>query len=167
MPDAISPISPMPLWKNLLRDNGREGVLPELFFNAASPAAPAFPEGGTLIALAAVPDVLERSFRRGVVLCAAGESFTALLFWRGRVFGVFRHKTAVRGVENIMRDLKEFRLGWLPDEVAKESGGDGTAFAELPPEAEGFPVTCIAGPDACLFADYGKIYEIGRGAVAE
>lgn len=161
MPDTTQP---MPLWKTLLRDNAREGVLPELFCNAAAP----FSEGGILLALAARPDILERSFRRGAVLCAAdGDIFTALLFWRGRVFGVFRHRLAVRGVENLMRDLKEFRLGWLPDEVAKESGGEGTAFAELPPEAEGFPVTCIAGRDAPLFAACGKIYETGRGAVAE
>lgn len=162
MPDTTHP---MPQWKTLLRDNAQEGVLPETFFNAAAMSAP---EGETLLALAARPDILERSFRRGVVLCAAGgDIFTALLFWRGRVFGVFRHRLAARGAENLMRDLKEFRLGWLPDEVVNNSGGDGTAFAELPPEAEGFPVTCIAGPDASLFADHGKIYEIKRGAVAE
>lgn len=162
MPDAI-PL--LPLWKALFRANAEKGVSPETFFNAASPAGQ---DCGTLRSLAARPDILERSFRRGAVLCVAGEeAFTALLFWRGRVFGVFRHGITARGVENIARDLKEFRLGWLPDEVAKESGGDGTAFAELPPEAEGFPVICIAGPGAPLFADYGKIYEIGRGAVAE
>ena len=57
-------------------------------------------------------------------------------------------------------------LGWLPDESARETGGDGTAFAILPPEAEGFPMTCFAGPRANLFAGHGKIYENVHNAVA-
>lgn len=155
----------MRYWKTLLSGHKEDGATPEVFFAAAASSAP---DGGLLAAFANQPGILDRSVRRGVALCAAGDVFfTALLFWRGRIFGVYRHRIAERGVEGIIRDLKEFRLGWLPDEVVKASGGDGSAFAPLPPEAEGFPVVCFAGPGSRLFEGHGKICGIRHDAVAE
>lgn len=161
MPDAPGS---MRYWKTLLHDHEEDGVSPEVFVAAAA----SMPDGDLLSVFAHEPGILDRSFRRGVALCAAGDVFfTALLFWRGRIFGVYRHRIAARGVEGIVHDLKEFRLGWLPDEIVKASGGDGSAFALLPPEAEGFPVTCFAGPGSRLFEGYGKIYGVLHDAVAE
>lgn len=160
MPDLLPSLQ---TWKALLRDHPEHGVAPEDFFRGCTDR-----DERTLAALAVDPGIRERSFRRGAVLCAAGgERFTALLLWRGRILGLYGHRVALRGLENIVRDLKEFRLGWLPDEVVRQTGGYCSAFAVLPPEAEGFPVTCVAGPQAGLFAAYGKIYETGYDAVAE
>ena len=162
MPNTI-PLSSA--WKTLLREHAEQGVPPEAFFSGGGQPQP---DEGILAALAALPEVRERSFRRGAVLCAAGaECFTALLFWRERILGVYRHTTGARGVDGIAHDLKEFRLGWLPDETVRQTGGDGSAFAILPPEAEGFPLICLAGPGSALFAEYGKLYTTGNGAVAE
>ncbi len=144
----------MPEWRRLLRENTRSGIPP-----ADAPEA-LFSGAGVLRDLAATEEIFERSFRRGVTLCAAGETgLTALLLWRGNIFGVYRHTLTARGVNGVLQDLKEFRLGWLPDEAVRQTGGEGSAFADLPPEAEGFPAVCFAGVNAGLFAGHGKIYE--------
>ncbi|MCC8193819.1 MAG: DUF1786 family protein [Deltaproteobacteria bacterium] len=153
------PTASLPEWKRLLRESRDAGVTPERAASADSPAGTL----GALCDLARFPEIHTRSFRRGMVLCAVGESdLTAALLWRGRIFGIYRHSVAIRGVEGVLEDLKEFRLGWLPDEAVRETGGEGTAFAELPPEAEGFPVACFTGRDAGLFAGHGKIYGEAR-----
>lgn len=146
---------PLPQWRDLLHSHAEGGVALEAF-------CVAFPENvgsALLLSLGCRQDVLDRSFRRGLVLCAAEESvFTAVLFWQGRVLGVYRHYRDKRGVDGIVLDLKGFRLGWLPDEIVRGTGGAGSAFAALPPEAEGFPAICIAGPAKYCFAGHGKLY---------
>ncbi|SBW10277.1 hypothetical protein KL86DPRO_60102 [uncultured delta proteobacterium] len=144
----------MPEWRRLLRENAQDGVppsdAPEFLFSGAE----------VLRDLALAREIFERSFRRGVTLCAAGETgLTVLLLWRGNIFGVYRHTLAARGVDGVLQDLKEFRLGWLPEETVRQTGGEGSAFADLPPEAEGFPAVFFAGVNAGLFAGHGKIYE--------
>ena len=154
MPDQTAPV---PEWKRLLRECEGTGISPESAGNAAQPSDVTI---GDIACLARIPEIHERSFRRGMVLCAVGEAdLTAALFWRGRIFGLYRHNVSTRGVEGVLLDLKEFRLGWMPDEAVRETGGSGTAFTELPAEAEGFPVLCLTGPKAGLFAGYGKIYD--------
>ena len=154
----------MRAWRQLLGVDAEQGLLPD---NAPGSADWPDDDAVSFRRLVCAPEILERSFRQGITLCIAGKTrFTAVLFWRGRVFGIYRHNLAARGEEAILCDLKEFRLGWLPDEAARQTGGDGTAFALLPPEAEGFPMTCFAGPHANLFAGHGKIYENVHNAVA-
>ena len=141
-------------WRRLLRENAQNGVpladAPKFLFSGAE----------VLRDLASAQEISERSFRRGITLCAAGETgLTALLLWRGNIFGIYRHTLAARGVNGVLQDLKEFRLGWLPEETVRQTGGEGSAFADLPPEAEGFPAVCFAGINAGLFAGHGKIYE--------
>lgn len=152
MPQHVCPLS---RWRNLLHSHAEDGVTLEAFC-AASPENTG---SALLLNLGCRQDVLDRSFRRGLVLCAAEEpAFTAVLFWQGRVLGVYRHYRDKRGVDGIVLDLKEFRLGWLPDETVRGTGGAGSAFAALPPEAEGFPAICITGPAKNCFAGQGKLY---------
>ncbi len=135
-----------------------EGLEPE---GVATGAVAADEDFSLLRALALVPAVTERSYRQGLVLCIAGTGlFTAALFWRERIFGVYRHVTALRGRDGILRDLKDFRLGWLPEETVRETGGIGCVFAALPAEAEGFPVMCVTGPGRHAFQGQAKIYEL-------
>lgn len=148
-------VCPLPRWRDLLRSHAEDGATLEAFC-AASPENAG---SSLLLALGCRQDVLDRSFRRGLVLCAAEDSaFTAVLFWQGRVLGVYRHYRDKRGVDGIAVDLKEFRLGWLPDEIVRGTGGAGSAFTALPPEAEGFPAICITGPAKTCFAGHGKLY---------
>ena len=145
-----------PEWKRLLHECGDSGFAPERLQENLFPSDPTTDD---IVFLARQPEIYEQSFRRGLVLCAAGEGdFTAALFWRGHIFGLYRHNITVRGLEGALLDLKEFRLGWLPDEVVRQTGGEGAAFTALPPEAEGFPLVCVTGPCAGMFAGHGKIF---------
>ena len=153
MPNQTAPV---PEWKRLLRESNGEGISPE---SAKSVAASSDATIGNIAALSCLPEIHDRSFRRGMVLCAAGETdFTAALYWRGRIFGLYRHTVSTRGVEGVLLDLKEFRLGWMPDETVRETGGCGSALTDLPPEAEGFPLACFTGANSGLFAGHGKMY---------
>ncbi|MDR3073801.1 MAG: DUF1786 family protein [Deltaproteobacteria bacterium] len=135
-------------WKQILREH-RDGAPPALF--AGKPAA---------LALLRDPAIAERGFRRGMVLLDAGETdITAFLVWRGLVFGIWRQRAAQTSRESLERDLPEFRLGWLPDETALASGGRATAFAALPPEAEGFPAIYITGRDRRRFTGCGRLVD--------
>ncbi len=96
----------------------------------------------------AVPEVRTRSRQQGVTVINMGNShILAFLVYRERVFGIYEHHTADRETPDLLHDLKEFRLGWLPDEQVRASGGHGCALlSPLPPEAEGFAPTFVLGP---------------------
>ena len=146
----------MEKWDSLLRGHAELGVSPERFLNAGNSDGQEFTP---LFVLATAPDVVERSFRQGLALCLAGTPyFTALLYWRGHVFGVYRHNLDHRNVAGVMLDLKEFRLGWLPEETVRATGGEGVAFIELPQKAEGFPVIWFTGPEQHRFAGLGRMF---------
>ncbi len=106
------------------------------------------------------PAVRKRSHRQGVTAIYAGvERLTAFLFFQERLFGLFEHNSAAP-VEQLLDDLKEFRLGWLPDEVVRAQGGYGAALrGEMPPQAEGFMPTFVFGPGKSLFAAHGKMLD--------
>lgn len=165
----------MHLWNTILRRHAEQGAPPEAFMLAAGTAAA--PPGlaalqsavkgfvtdsgvAPLLLLLHDAEIHRRSFRRGLVLLNAGEvHITAFLVWRGHVFGVYEHHTRGMDILKVMRDLSEFRLGWLPDEAVRSDGGHGTAFADIPPEAEGFPAMYVTGQERGLFDGYGKICE--------
>lgn len=118
----------------------------------------------------AVPEIARRSQRQGVTVVNAGNSHTvAFLVYRERVFGVYEHHTALLNTERLLADLKDFRLGWLPDEVIRQRGGHGCLFLPpLPPEAEGFMPTFTLGPQrdilqghAQFVAPYGDMMVAG------
>lgn len=111
-----------------------------------------------------------RSFRQGVTLLHLENGHvSAALIWRGRIFGLYEHHVPKDGadsafLERTLHDLKEFRLGWLPDETVRASGGHGTAFAALPPEAEGFPMTYVSGEGKELFTGHARMVDHKYGA---
>ncbi|MDL2210120.1 DUF1786 family protein [Desulfovibrio sp. OttesenSCG-928-O18] len=136
-------------WKDVLGQNAADGAPPEAFCGANGPFFPLCDA-----------TVLERSWRRGLVLLAAENGYVAAcLVFRGRVFGTYARAAESVPVETVLRELPEFRLGWLPDEAVRLSGGLGAAFAVLPAEAEGFPIVLICGENRHSFTGHGKIID--------
>ena len=106
----------------------------------------------------AAPEVAARNLRQGVTVVNVGNSHVvAFLVYQGAVLGVYEQHTGLRNTEQLLHDLKEFRLGWLPDEVVRAEGGHGTAFCgPLPEEAEGFMPTFVVGPQRELLRGHGQ-----------
>lgn len=114
---------------------------------------------GTAALLGALctPEVAERSCREGVTVINVGNSHTvAALVYQNRVCALYEHHTGTREQEDLLRDLSEFRLGWLPDEHVRATGGHGTAFGHMPEEAGGFTPTFILGPRRELLRGHGQ-----------
>lgn len=103
-----------------------------------------------------VPDVAERSDREGVLVINVGNSHTlAFRVFRRRILGVYEHHTGLLSTETLLRDLDEFRRGWLPDEQVRAAGGHGCVMLDPPAQAEGFRPAFILGPRRALLAGYG------------
>ena len=164
----------MHVWNTVLRSHAEQGAPPQAFMltetAAPLPYLTALQNGAkcfvtesgvaSLLGLFSNTEIYERSFRRGLVLLNTDEMHvTAFLVWRGRIFGVYGQHTQGMDCSKILHDLAEFRLGWLPDEAVRNAGGHGTAFADVPPEAEGFPAMYVTGQKRKLFEGHGKIYE--------
>ncbi len=102
-------------------------------------------------------DVRERSMREGITIINVGNShIVAALVYKERVLAIFEHHTGQRTLEEYLHDLKEFKLGWLPDEEVRNTGGHGTAFGKIPEEAGGFVPTYILGPQRGFLQGYGQ-----------
>lgn len=156
------------MWRELLRHEPR----PERWLLTTPPAsltrlsALALSTGGpvadtgTAAVLGALtaPEVAARSYRQGITVVNVGNSHVvAFLVYKGAVLGVYEHHTGLRDTAALLHDLKEFRLGWLPDEVVRSEGGHGTAFCDpLPEEAEGFAPTFVVGPQRELLRGHGQ-----------
>lgn len=113
---------------------------------------------GTCALLAALcePDVLARSFHEGITVINAGNSHTvAALVYQGKVRGLYEHHTGMREVSDLLRDLEQFRLSWLPSEEVQASGGHGTAFGPCCEEAGSYAPTYILGPRRALLRGHG------------
>lgn len=109
-----------------------------------------------------IPELEQRSWREGITVLNIGNSHTvAFLVYQERVWGVYEQHTDILTPESLENDLKEFRLGWLPDEVVRNAGGHGCALLELPPEAEGFRPTFVLGPRREEFPGLGKYVHPG------
>ncbi|MDD6180618.1 MAG: DUF1786 domain-containing protein [Desulfovibrionaceae bacterium] len=101
--------------------------------------------------------VRRRAARQGVTLVNTGNShITAFLLYRDEVHGVFEHHTGMRTLEDYVHDLKEFRLGWLPDEQVRATGGHGTAFGGVSEEAGGYAPTYLLGPRRAFLEGQGQ-----------
>ncbi len=110
-----------------------------------------------LLGALCVPELLERSWREGVTVVNVGNSHViGALVYRGRICGLYEHHTGMRTLEELLQDLHEFRLAWLPDEQVRAGGGHGTAFADVPEEAGGFMPTYIFGPRRELLRGQGQ-----------
>ncbi len=114
---------------------------------------------GTVALLGAlcVPELLERSWREGVTVVNVGNSHViGALVYQGKICGLYEHHTGMRTLGELLQDLHEFRLAWLPDEQVRASGGHGTAFADVPEEAGGFMPTYVFGPQRELLRGHGQ-----------
>lgn len=110
-----------------------------------------------LLGALCLPEVLQRSQREGVTVINIGNSHcVAALLYRGRVLGIYEHHTGMRNLEQLLQDLQEFRMGWLPDEQVRATGGHGSAFGPIPEEAAGFDPTFVLGPRRELLRGYGQ-----------
>ncbi len=162
----------MRMWRNFLYTASTEGGDPkDLIFKAVPPdltrlAAIQAVTGGpvadsgaaALLGLLSVPEIAERSFRQGVLLINAGNSHVAaFLVYRQKIFGVYEQHTFGISVDQLVKDLSEFRLGWLPSEQVQNEGGHGTVIIDLPPEAEGFRPAYISGAQRRLLTGHGQM----------
>lgn len=110
-----------------------------------------------LLGALSMPEIQKRSEREGVLIVNVGNSHVvAFLVYQQKVCGIYEHHTGMHSTESLEKDLKEFRLGWLPDEVVRESGGHGCVFLDIPAEAEGFRPTYILGPRREILAGCGQ-----------
>ncbi len=156
------------LWRDLLASSGGD---PALWLHAAPPAACTrlqalqratggmVADTGAAAALAAfsLPEVRARADTEGVLVVNAGNSHVvAFLVFQGRVLGVYEHHTGLLTREDLLRDLHEFRLGWLPDEQVRERGGHGCVFSLPLPEAEAFRPAYALGPRRDLLRGHAQ-----------
>lgn len=104
-----------------------------------------------------MPEVAARSDREGVLVVNVGNSHTlGFLVFQRRILGVYEHHTGLLTVDALLRDLDEFRRGWLPDEQVRAAGGHGCVMLDPPAEAEGFRPAFILGPRRELLAGHGS-----------
>ncbi len=114
---------------------------------------------GTAAILGALsmPEVRARAQREGVTLVNVGNShILAMLVYAGKVVGIFEHHTGQQDKEAYLHDLQEFRMGWLPDEQVRASGGHGVAFGSRLEDAGAFTPTFILGPQRELLRGHGQ-----------
>ena len=170
----------MRMWRDFLcRDHGEPATL--LYYNGAVPknltrlrmiqersnGPVADADAAVLLGALSMQELSERSWREGITVLNADDRHTvAFLVYQGRVWGVYEQHTQLLTTELLQRNLEEFRLGWLPDEVVRNAGGHGCALLELPPEAEGFRPTFVFGPRGAAFPGIGKRLQPGDGAAS-
>ncbi len=157
----------MQLWRTLLEeDNAPEHWLftdvPEPYTRLSTlqkltggPVA----DTGTAAILGALsmPEVRARSQREGVTLINVGNShILAMLIYAGKVVGIFEHHTGQQSLEDYLHDLHEFRMGWLPDEQVRASGGHGVALGPRIEDAGAFTPTFIMGPQREMLRGHGQ-----------
>ena len=162
----------MAVWRECLHKSGGQGADPkDLIYSVAPPAltrlgaiqavtgGPVADSGiAALLGLLAVREIAERSHRHGVLLLNAGNShLTGFLVYKERIYGVYEQHTFGVDVERTVKDLSEFRLGWLPNEEVLQAGGHGSIFLDIPDEAEGFRPAYITGPQRHLFTGHGRM----------
>ncbi len=117
------------------------------------------------LGLLAAPRIAGRSLREGLTLLHVdGLWLRAALVFQNRLFSVLevplnawtQPPAGNAAPDSLARHLEDFRLGWLPQEVAASQGGFVSRAACLPPEAEGFRPTFICGNNAEALALYGQ-----------
>jgi hypothetical protein len=114
--------------------------------------------------LLALPAIARRSWRLGVTLLRLdSRGLGAALVYQEKLFAVLELPAsaildAAGAVDApaLSARLDDFRLGWLPPELAQELGGFVQRAPELPPEAEGFGPSWIGGADAARLEGFGQ-----------
>lgn len=106
-----------------------------------------------------LPTLEKRSLREGIVLLYAGNTrLRAGLLFRGRLWGVCeRPVVEPASLPRVLKELDDFRLGWLTAEALGAPDGSVSMVAPLPAEAEGFRPLFAGGPRAAMFTEHGQI----------
>ena len=105
-------------------------------------------DSGTAAVFAALgmESLRDRCWGEGVTLVFAdGVHTQAFVLFREKILGLYENHAGLNRDE-LLLDLKEFRLNWLPDEKVRAAGGHGCICGDFPAEAEGFRPTWILGP---------------------
>ena len=105
-------------------------------------------DSGMAAALAAlsITPLRERSWSEGVTAIWAGHRHVqAFMIYQEKVLGLYEQHSDI-AQEELLKDLDEMRLNWLPDEQVRARGGHGCVCGDFPAEAEGFRPTWILGP---------------------
>lgn len=119
-----------------------------------------------IFGLLALPTVSERSCREGVTLIHVDDTYLRVaLVFQERLAGFLELPASASLFpasgegDMLMKLLDEFRLGWLPGELAASFGGMVELAPSLPPEAEGFRPIFVAGPQAHKLQGRGRLLE--------
>ena len=162
----------MAIWRECLHKSAGQGADPKSLIYPVAPSSltrlgaiqavtggpVADSSTAALLGLLAVPEIARRSHRHGVLLVNAGNTHLAgFLVYKERIYGVYEQHTFGVAIERTVKDLSEFRLGWLPNEEVLQAGGHGSVFLDLPDEAEGFRPAYITGPQRHLLAGHGQM----------
>ena len=116
-------------------------------------------DSGTAAVLAALgmESLRDRSWGEGVtVVFADGVHTQAFVIFREKVLGLYENHASL-GKDELLLDLKEFRLNWLPDEKVRAAGGHGCICGDFPAEAEGFRPTWILGSHRDTLKGAGRL----------
>ena len=149
-------------------------ALLELLQGRLGPSLAADSGAAAVLAALRLEALRDRSWNEGVTVVYAGETHTqAFMLFRETILGLYEHHADLPR-EALLKDLKEVRLNWLPDEQVRASGGHGCICGDFPPEAEGFRPTWLLGPcreslsgcgrlaspsgDACFDRCFGLLY---------
>ena len=145
-------------WREELRTTGGEPSLHESMpawevaplFEAAKEAFGSVlgTDSGTAAVLAALgmESLRDRCWGEGVTVVFADATHTqAFVLFREKILGLYENHAGLSR-EDLLLDLKEFRLNWLPDEKVRAAGGHGCICGDFPAEAEGFRPTWLLGP---------------------
>lgn len=120
-----------------------------LLFQAKEAFGPSLgTDSGMAAALAAlsITPLRERSWSEGVTAIWAGHRHVqAFMIYQEKVLGLYEQHSDI-AQEELLKDLDEMRLNWLPDEQVRARGGHGCVCGDFPAEAEGFRPTWILGP---------------------
>lgn len=99
----------------------------------------------------------DRSWNEGVTVVYADDVHTqAFMVFRERLLGLYENHADLDR-DDLLTDLKEVRLNWLPDEKVRAAGGHGCICGDFPAEAEGFRPTWIFGTRRDALSGAGRL----------
>ncbi|WP_294447862.1 DUF1786 family protein [uncultured Mailhella sp.] len=100
----------------------------------------------SVLAALSMEPLRQRSWSEGITVIWAGHRHVqAFMIYQERLLGLYEQHSDISR-EELLKDLDEMRLNWLPDEQVRARGGHGCICGAFPAEAEGFRPTWILGP---------------------
>ena len=119
-------------------------------------------DGGMASVLAALSmePLRQRSWSEGITVIWAGhQHIQAFMIYQERLLGLYEQHSDISR-EELLKDLDEMRLNWLPDEQVRARGGHGCICGDFPAEAEGFRPTWILGPRREMLNGCGRLASV-------